>query len=654
MTANEEENPLLERSDLTPLKKALEDCKGAFYFMVCMALVITIISIAPILYTMNVFDRVIPTNSIITLVSLLTLVIGCYFFWTALEWMRNRMMVRISLRIDWDLAADVFDACFKKSLNQKDPNVHQVMGDLLTLRQFLTGRSVITLIDAPFAVLFMVFAYLIHPLLALFVVVATLILIVITLYTRKITTPAIRAANQNNMEANKVAASSLRNADTAFAMGMLPSLRQRWHEKHRTFLHYQINSSEASGFIGMIGGVFTKALPTLKITVGVMLAGSGAISVGGVIAAGFVMSKAISPLRELILKWEDIVRARMAYERLDALLNQQTVERQKMELPDPKGHLSIENFYFREPTSGRDILKGINFDLPAGQIMAIVGPNAAGKTTLLRSILGIIKPSLGFVRLDGAEVWDWDHEHLGKHIGYVAQSANLFDATVAENIARLGVVNSEEVVRASELAGIHEMILSFPQGYDTLLGDGGHQPSGGQSQRITIARALYMRPKLVVLDEPNANLDEPAERALLNALISLRESGSTVVFTSHRPKLIACSNWLLVMKDGQQVKFGKTSEILGARPELTAKVSTEGQVPTSSTLLVQAKDPVAEAEEENFDGRQLIQEEEKMQAPAAPSEPAVAPPAIVQEEAVESKPVVLGPSVKTMVLRESK
>ncbi len=562
MTIDSDASSEIVDPTLTPLKQALQDCKGAIYFMAFLSFVISLVGITPMLYMMNVFDRVIPTNSHITLVSLLTLVVGLYFFWTAIEWLRKRLMIRISLRIDWDMAANIFDACFKKSLMHKDPNVHQVMGDLLTLRQFMTGHSILALIDTPFAIVYLVLAYLIHPVLAAFIMFATAILLAITLFTRKVTTPAIQAANKHNMEANRIAAAGLKNAETALAMGMLPVLRNRWHGRHRNFLQYHVNSSEASGFIGMVGGVFTKLLPTLQITVGVMLAGAGLISVGGVIAAGFIISRAVGPLKELIEKWEEIVRARMAYERLDALLLNQKTAEQKMSLPAPQGALSLQGVRAKAPNSGREILKGLDFELPAGSVLAIVGPNAAGKSTLLKLILGLWKPSDGFVRLDGAEIYDWNHEELGPFIGYVAQKPELFEATVAENIARLSDVDADKVVAAAQLAGIHDIVLGFPEGYDTILCSGEFELSGGQAQRISIARALYNNPKLVVLDEPNAALDDAAEQQLVVSVQALREKGTTVVFTSHRPRLISISDNLLILKDGQQVAFGKTAEML--------------------------------------------------------------------------------------------
>ena len=549
--------------DLTPLRQALQECRGAVKFVAVLTFILSILTVAPMLYMMNVFDRVLPTKSYITLFSLLSVVIGVYFLSSALEWLRRRVLVRISLRIDWDMAANVFNACFKKSLMHKDPNVHQVMGDLLTLRSFMTGQAVIALIDAPFAFVFLGFAFLIHPLLAVFILVCTVIMVVVTLFTRKVSSPALQAANKHNLEANRLAAAGLKNVETALSMGMLPTLRQRWYGRHRIFLQYQVNASEASGFIGMIGGVFTKAFPTLQITAGVFLHGAGLISTGGVIAAGFVIARAVGPFKELIEKWEDVVKARMAYERLDELLLNQSKQEEKMSLPAPAGHVQAQEFHFRVSNSGREILRGIEFDLPKGQSLAVVGPNAAGKSTLLKALLGLIEPTGGSVRLDGAEVCDWSHEELGPHVGYVGQKPELFEATVAENIARLGEVDADKVVEAAKLTGVHEIILGFPEGYDTILCGDNFQLSGGQAQRIAIARAFYNNPTVLVLDEPNAALDDVAETALIQALHVCKKRGATVIFSSHRPRLIEVSDWMLVLKNGQQLAFARTDDTLG-------------------------------------------------------------------------------------------
>jgi ATP-binding cassette subfamily C exporter for protease/lipase len=561
--------------ELTPLRNAINECKRAFGLMIFVTFVINVLSIAPILYMMNVFDRVLPTRSMVTLWSLLVLVLSIYIFWTALEWMRTRILTRISLRVDWELASDIFNACFRKGLTQQDSNVHLSMQDMMTLRQFMSGSTLLALIDTPFALIFVLVAYIIHPALAAFIAASIFILFLITLYTKKVTSGPIKAASQYSQEANRMAASSLQHSELALAMGMLPLIRNKWHEKHRAYLHHQINATEANNSIGMLGGVFAKALPSLQISLAVVLAGLGLISAGGVIAASFLITKAVTPVKTLINRWEDLVKARMAFDRLDALLVNERRLVSKMELPAPIGRLTADNLELVQTEGGDPILQGINFELPAGKILAVLGPNAAGKSSLLKLILGVWRPTSGHMRLDGAEVSDWRHEHLGQYIGYVSQRISLFEATIAENIARLAQPDPKMVVEAAQLAGVHEMILAMPNGYDTRIGQPGFELSGGQAQRLTVARAFYGSPKLIVLDEPNSNMDEVAESKLIAGLKLLSSKGSTVVLTTHRAKLVHLSDYVLLLRNGRQVRFGPSSQVL---PEISGQPVTPGRI----------------------------------------------------------------------------
>ncbi len=546
----------------TPLKEALKACRSAFWLMLFLTSIINLMGVVPTLYMMNMYDRVLSTQSATTMVSLTVLVIGIYLFWSALEWIRNRLMLRISLRIDWDLAAQAFDASFRRNAGRKKTNIQQIMGDLLVLRQFITGASLVAVMDAPFALIYIVVGGLIHPLLAVFALVVTLIVTALALLNRKVATPALKAANEASGEATRIAAQSVCHAETALAMGMLPAIRKRWHEKHRWFLQHQINGSEASGLMGWFSGVLMKLTPSLQMAVGIYLAIAGLITGGMVIAATFLINRSIAPLKRLISSWRDVVNARCAFDRLDSLLLEDQHRQQRMRLPSPQGKLVISKLQLVPPGSHKPVLSKIDFAIDPGQVLAIIGPNAAGKSSLLKAILGLWRPQEGSVRLDGVDVADWDHDELGPHIGYVAQDADLFEATVAENIARLGIVDSEKVVAAAKAVGMHEVILSFPKGYDTLLGDAGYALSGGLAQRIAIARALYGCPKLIVLDEPNSKLDETAELELMSTFRDLQNQGVTLIFSTHRPKLIAIADYLLVLRSGVQMQFGPVREIL--------------------------------------------------------------------------------------------
>lgn len=566
-------------TELTPLRKALEDSKSAFKLMVMLSFITNMLGIVPMLYMLHMYDRVLASRSMVTMASLLVIVIAVFLFHAGLNWIINRIMIRISLRIDWDLAAKAFDASFRRHAGNKKVNIQQVMGDLLTVRKFLTGSSAIQLIDTPFVIIYIIFGAFIHPLIALFTLVSVLIDLFIAFSNERIATPALKAANEANAEANRVAAQSLRASETAIAMGMLPALRKRWHDRHRVYLQNNVNGSEAMGLMTWFSGIFNMLKPSLQMALATGLAIHGYMTGGMIIVATFLIGRASGPLQSLIKNWNKIVNARLAFARLDQILVEDEKREQKMRLPAPIGKLSLTNVQGVPPGSNRIVVSGVEFTLPAGKTLAVVGPNAAGKSSLLRLILGVWRPAEGSVRLDGVEVSDWNHDELGPHIGYVPQDGDLFEATVAENIARLGAVDADAVVAAAQLAGIHEVILSFPDGYDTLLGEGGFKLSGGQAQRIAIARAFYKEPKMLVLDEPNASLDDPAEAALIAALQKLRAKGTTIVFTSHRPRLINMADFLLVLKNGNMVGFGPLREMLSIASEAKA-----GQVQNASAL----------------------------------------------------------------------
>jgi PrtD family type I secretion system ABC transporter len=538
--------------------------RRGFWFAAVLCLVIEALSLAPIVYMWNAFDRVLSSRSLITLVSLTVLILGVYLFWSAMEWVRSRLMVRLSLRIDWELAAEVFDASFRRHAGRKGVNVQQVMSDLLELRQFLAGKGVIALLEAPFALVFIVVGALFHPYLAVFSLAAAAIMMVATVINMRLTTAALKASNDANAEASRLAGNVLRQAETTLALGMMPALRKRWYARHREFLTLQINASEASA----VGTGFTNFLQhsfqSLGMAMGLYLAIEGLITGGMVIAATMLISKAVGPLQQLIGHWPSVVKARQAYDRLNQLLKEDEAREQQMRLPAPRGHLTVQAVVGAPPGVNKAVLTDLQFEVPAGKALAVVGPSASGKSSLARLLVGVWKPARGSIRLDGVEISEWNHDELGPQMGYVPQEIDFFEGTVAENIARMGNVDPEAVVEAAKLVGLHEIILSWPKGYDTMLGDAGFSPSGGQRQRLAIARALYGNPRYVVLDEPNANLDEVGEQALIQAMRHLRERGATVIVTTHRPRLIGIVDYMLVLKDGRQVGFGPPKDLFEA------------------------------------------------------------------------------------------
>ena len=558
------------------LQEVLAQCRRALGVAFGLTFLIDLLGLTPMLYMMSAYDRVLSSRSGVTLVSLTLVVLGFYVFWSALEWIRARLMVRLSLRIDWELAADVFDASFRRFVDRRNVNVHQVLGDLVALRQFMTGAPVLALMDAPFGVVFILIAALFHPYLALFAAAAAVLMVVLSIITLRWTSPLMKQANNANAEASRVAANGLKQADTALALGMMRAVRNRWYAQHRQFLTHQVNASEASGLLGGVSGFLQKALPSLQLGLAVYLAMENLITGGMVIVASMLIGKAVAPVQKLIASWKDIVAARQAYDRLTELMQHDAGHQvSRMTLPPPTGRLEVTAASAMPPGSDKPVLTDIQFALEPGQVLAIVGPSAAGKTSLVKLLLGVWRPSQGSVRLDGVELSDWSHDEVGPLIGYVPQEIDFHEGTVADNIARLGVVSAEKVVQAAQAIQMHDTILKFPKGYDTPMGDSGFTPSGGQRQRLAIARALYGMPRYVVMDEPNSNLDEQGEQALMEAVQSLKAAGSTVILTTHRPRLIGMVDRMLLLRDGRQVAFGDAQEIMQALRKLQVVASEE-------------------------------------------------------------------------------
>lgn len=549
-------------SGANPVSDMLRQCRRAFWLVALLTFAVQVMSITPILFMMNTFDRVMTSRSDVTLVSLVTLVLVAYGFWSALEWVRARLMIRLSLRIDWDTAVKVFDAAFRRQVAHKPVDVHQAMNDVVALRQFMTGAPLLALMSAPYAIIFVIVGWAFHPYLALFIAAATALQLFAAYTTSRVTTPALREADRMSAQASRVAESTLRLSESALPLGMHHALRRRWFAVHREFLSLQVNASESAGVIGGLNSFITHALPSVQMALAVWLAVGGFISGGMVMVASYLISFAVQPIVKVVTSWPQIQSAKLALERLNALLAEDEAQRERMSLPRPVGKLDVAGLLAQPPGARRPILQNLTFAAEPGQAIAVMGPSASGKTSLLKHLVGLWEPLRGHVRLDGADIAPWIRDDLGRHIGYVPQDIELFEGTVAENIARMGEVDAEKVVEAAKATGIHELVLSFPKGYDTVIGRDGHALTGGQKQRLAIARAVYGDPSYVVMDEPNSNLDDDSERWLVQLVHALRQRRVTVVFSTHRPKLVAIATHVLVLKEGQQVTFGPVQAVL--------------------------------------------------------------------------------------------
>lgn len=566
-----------------PVSDLLRQFKHSFVFVALITLVVEILSITPIIFMWNVFDRVISSRSLVTLVSLLMVVMLAYGFWSALEWVRTRMMIRLSLRIDWDIAPQTFDAAFRRQANRRDADVHQALNDIITLRSFLTGAPLLALMSAPYAVVFILIGWAFHPYLAIFITVATLIQLLAAYSTSRITTPALREANEASSAAQRLAAHSVRHSDTALALGMLPAIRQRWFRLHQRFLGLQVNASESAGLLGGITTFLAHAMPSLQIALSGYLVIQGELTGGMMIAAMFLLRQAIKPLAMVMASWSSIQAARQSLERLNNLVGENEEISERMTLPPPKGQLEVHELLCHPAGARNPILHGLHFQAPPGQAMVIVGPSGSGKTSLIRLLVGLMPPTEGGVRLDGADIRPWLLDDLGSRIGYVPQEIDVFEGTVAENIARLGPVDPEKIVKAAQLIGLHRAILALPQGYETRLGMGGHRLTGGQKQRLAIARAIYGDPVYIVMDEPNASLDEDGENKLCELIVAMKAQGALVIFSTHRPRLVAVADLALVLHDGGQIAFGPVKEVIAStKRRINAPPTTTATAPRPS------------------------------------------------------------------------
>ena len=543
---------------------ALLRYRKLFWVIALFSGVINLLAVVPAIYMMQVFDRVMSSRNEMTLLLLTIMALGLFLLSSMVEWIRGQVMIRMSEGIDQDLGERIFGVAFQKSLKEHNANPAQVMSDLNALRQFVTGSSLISLLDLPWMPIFLIVTGLLHPWLGLFTLLGAVILFVLAIWNEHATRKGLDEANQMSVQASRYVNSTLQNAEVIQAMGMLGNMQRRWAAMQQKLIAAQAGASDKGAAISTVTRLVRTAWQSLAMAVAMLLILEGEISGGVMMAAGFLIGKAMLPAEQAISSWKQLDGAKASYRRLCELLEEFPRPAPKMPLPAPTGALRIERLVITPPGSKTPVVNGIDLALNKGEVLAIIGPSASGKSSLARAMVGVWPSNHGSVRLDGAEIGQWSREALGPYLGYLPQDIELFAGSVAENIARFAEVDSAKVIEAATLAGIHAMILRFPHGYDTQLGPGGMGLSGGQKQRIALARALYGQPPLIVLDEPNSNLDDAGEAALVAAIGQLRQAGSTVVLVTHRPSVLAVVDKLLVLQEGNQRMFGQRDQVLKA------------------------------------------------------------------------------------------
>lgn len=551
-------------AQIRSVEEALRFCKRSFLAVFVFSFFANMLMLTPMFYMINVFDKAVGTGSFPTLVSLAIIAGFLYVIMALMEWSRSRVLVFVGSRLDHVLAPRIYDLCFTSEAGAIGANGMgaQPLSDVNNLRQFLAGSTMTAIFDLPWLPVYLMVMVLFHPVLALVSLICMAIMFALALANQRATTQRLQDANNGAGLISQQTQRNLRNAEVAAAMGMTSALTAIWRSQQNDVLSLQEEASNAAGGYAAAIKTLSVAMQSAAITTGAVLAMQQAISPGVMIGAALLIGRSLSPIQAAVTGWRGLVDARQQYLRLKELLEAFPPNEERMTLPPIQGRLSAQKVVVVPPGSKQPTLADINFSIPAGATVMILGASAAGKSTLVRTILGIWPTAQGAMRIDGADAAKYDRDELGPQIGYLPQDIELFDGTVAENIGRFAEVDAEAVVQAANDAAVHEMILALPDGYDTVITAQKGLLSPGQRQRIALARALYKRPKLVVLDEPNSNLDEIGEQALNNAIKILKAAGSTLVLVSHRQTALPLVDYLIIMEAGRIKEQGTKNDVL--------------------------------------------------------------------------------------------
>jgi ATP-binding cassette, subfamily C, type I secretion system permease/ATPase len=545
----------------TPLQRALRACRKQFFLVGVFSGVVNLLQLTTSIYMMQVFDRVLASRVLDTLYFLSLIAIGAILVLALLEAVRGQVMQRLATWVEHRVAPEGFVRAIESTLRGR-PYRMEVLRDLAVCRGFLSSAGALSLYDIPWVPIYLGFIFMLHPVMGCIALAGAVTLFGLALLSELSTSKLLKEANSASMASQRRAESISRNAEVIDSMGMLPAVIGHWRESVAAMTEPQQRAADRAAILVAATKFFRLAVQIAILGVGAYLVLNQELTSGASIAGSIIMGRALAPVEQLIGGWKQLVQARQSFRRLQAFLTQPRLRPAGMLLPEPTGRLTVERVSYAFPGRDMALIKGVNFTLWPGESLAIIGPSAAGKTTLIRLLMGTLPPFAGTVRLDGADVYQWMREDFGRHVGYLPQDVELFDGTVFSNIARLADADPAAVYEAAKLAGCHEMILRLPNGYDTQIGDGGQHLSGGQRQLVGLARAMFGRPKLIVLDEPNSNLDGNAEARLIQALERLKEQDTTVVLVSHRSTLVQGVDKVLLLKDGTLEMFGPRVEVL--------------------------------------------------------------------------------------------
>ncbi len=574
-----EQNNLTKKvvEEVNPLKEAIDKCRFAFKIVFCFAFVINLLMLITPLYSLQVLDRVIGSGNLNTLLMLSIIIASIYFIYALLQIARSFTLIKIGEWLDNNVSPLVFSRSISASAMRFRVSSSQMLRDFQNIKMFLTSTGINTLLDAPWSILYIVVIFFIHPYIGYVTIAGAVIIVSFGMFNAVATNKVLGDATEFSIKGLNQAEVANRNSESVEAMGMIKNVSKTWSSFNKGALSKQSVASYRNGILSNLSRFIRNILQMSVTGIGayVVVSSNGRdMTTGNMIASSIIVGRALAPFDNAIVIWKSISGAIKSYKNVNLFFSQKISKEEYMSIPDVQGTVSVENISFsfqhnmlltQQNVMPKFILKDVSFYLDAGDSLAIIGHSAAGKSTLSKIISGVWAPSSGVVRLDGGNTYTWNRENIGAHIGYLPQGVELFSGTVKANIARMQQDPSpEEIIRVSKMCGAHEMILSLPEGYDTEIGINGSNLSGGQRQRLGLARAFYGKPKLVILDEPNANLDEGGEKALSNALLNAKALNITVIIISHRHTVLSVVDKILILEQGRVVKFGNRSDIIAA------------------------------------------------------------------------------------------
>ena len=548
-----------KRSELTA---TLWDFRQEFLIVGLLSFLANLLMLAPVIYMLQIFDRVLGSQNELTLLALSIITLFLFGVMASSEWLRSRVLVRAGMRFDEQLSTRVFNASFESYLSQSTTNPSRAFGDLIQIRQFITGNGIFALFDAPWAPIYILVTFFLHPWLGMLSLLFVLIQAALAWFGHRHTVVPSEEAAMISSNNNNFLQSKLRNSEVLEAMGMISNLQNRWNKKYTVWIGKNSSAQGLTHRVTAWSKFIRYSQQSLGLGAGALLVIDGQLTPGAMIAANVLMGRALAPIDQLVSTWRGFVSCKNSFARLEQLLGQFPERDPALTRVGPTGKITLDSVFAGAAGRSTPILKNVSFEVAAGSVVAVLGPSGSGKSTLAQVIVGIWPDLTGETLLDNAPIQSWSRIDLGPHLGYLPQDVALFEGSIAENIARLGEVDSDKVIAAARSAGMHEMILRFPKGYDTSIGEAGNLLSGGQRQRIGLARAIYGEPTLIVLDEPNANLDDAGEMALLQTVREMKAKGKTVFLITHRPGAIAVADRLMLLKDGEIVADGPKEAVL--------------------------------------------------------------------------------------------